>query len=218
MAGRLVNVVAILAVVFLVVQPISASINDELSPFAAPYLDALCKEVECGKGTCKASLDYTFNYMCECEAGWKRSRFQDEEDLKFLPCVIPNCTLDYSCGTAPPPAPEIKEPPKNSSFYDPCYYAYCGEGSCTKSLRYGHKCECKQGFTNLLNITAFPCYDQCVLGSDCARLGITVAKNTANNTSTSSSNNSGNHASSSLPGSFVWLTILIMSVAMVPRT
>lgn len=109
--------------------------------------DNLCDEVECGKGTCKASLEYKFNFICECDSGWKRTRGDNEDGLKYLPCVIPNCkhfclsfqmefsplgstadhdrllsiclvfsgTLDYSCMTAPSPAPAV---PHNESAFD----------------------------------------------------------------------------------------------------
>lgn len=43
-----------------------------------------------------------------------------------------------------------------------CYWAYCGEGTCTKSRTHTHMCQCKQGFSNLLNISAFPCFSECI--------------------------------------------------------
>ncbi|XVF57264.1 hypothetical protein PTKIN_Ptkin06aG0191100 [Pterospermum kingtungense] len=83
---------------------------------------SLCDEVECGKGTCKANISYPLNYICECDSGWKRTRDDDNSDdaIKFLPCVIPNCTLDYSCQQAPPPVP-ANEVPHNSTFFDRSY-------------------------------------------------------------------------------------------------
>lgn len=53
--------------------------------------DNVCKEVECGKGTCKASSNSTLFFECECDPGWKQARSDDDDDLKFLPCVVPNC-------------------------------------------------------------------------------------------------------------------------------
>lgn len=53
-------------------------------------LDEVCKHAECGKGTCKAS-NSSIGYICECEPGWKQTRPEHDDDLKFLPCVIPNC-------------------------------------------------------------------------------------------------------------------------------
>ncbi|KAF3326733.1 hypothetical protein FCM35_KLT08363 [Carex littledalei] len=37
----------------------------------------------------------------------------------------------------------------------------------------GHKCECNEGFSNLLNLTTLPCYGNCDLGANCTNLGIT---------------------------------------------
>lgn len=42
-----------------------------------------------------------------------------------------------------------------------CYWAYCGEGTCVKNLTYGQTCQCNRGYTNLLNISSFPCYSDC---------------------------------------------------------
>ncbi|KAE9449645.1 hypothetical protein C3L33_18457, partial [Rhododendron williamsianum] len=88
-----------------------------------------------------------------------------------------------------------------------CYWIYCGEGTCTKNLTYTHTCQCKTGYYNLLNVSAFPCYSDCAVGSDCEKLGIKVSN------STSSDNN--NRATSFLPGKFNWILIIsLMSIAM----
>ncbi|GLT38812.1 hypothetical protein SLA2020_130340 [Shorea laevis] len=194
--------------VFLVFLPMAALGDDILSPALSPFYDKVCDEVECGKGTCKANITYPLNYICECEPGWKRTKDDDvNDDLKFLPCLIPNCTLNYSCQPAPPPVSE-KEVPHNTSAFDPCYWMYCGEGTCKQTTTYKHECECKPGYSNLLNKTFFPCYSDCTLGSDCASLGITVA-----NTQTSTASDAGK-AATSLPDKFQWSAVLIMSIAM----
>lgn len=54
-------------------------------------VDNVCKAVECGKGSCKASQNSTFFFSCECEPGWKQSFSDDDGDFRFLPCIIPNC-------------------------------------------------------------------------------------------------------------------------------
>lgn len=61
--------------------------------------DRLCDDVDCGKGTCKANISYPLNYICECDAGWKRTQddSDDDDDHKFLPCVIPNCKQAMLC-------------------------------------------------------------------------------------------------------------------------
>ncbi|KAF9618567.1 hypothetical protein IFM89_002262 [Coptis chinensis] len=184
---------------------------DILAPILSPFIDKVCKEVLCGKGKCKVSTNFSLGYMCECDQGWKQTTADAQKHFKFLPCVIPNCTLDYSCTKAPSPSPQIKDPPKNSSFLDPCNWAYCGEGSCKKSDTFGYKCECQEGYANLLNDTALPCFSQCSLGMDCASLGITVQNKTA-----SPNGASANHAYSLLPGKILWLTVLMIPTAMIP--
>ncbi|MBA0751926.1 hypothetical protein Gogos_000814 [Gossypium gossypioides] len=126
------------AALFLILLPVAVNGDlDDLSPALSPFYDRLCDDVDCGKGTCKADISYPLNYICECDAGWKRTQddSDDDDDHKFLPCVIPNCTLDYSCQPAPPPVPQ-REVPRNSSLFDPCYWAYCGEGNCNKTATY----------------------------------------------------------------------------------
>ncbi|CAL5381332.1 unnamed protein product [Camellia sinensis] len=151
-----------------VVLPLSAKAYDGIAPILVPYADNICKEVECGKGNCSVALDSPFGFKCECENGWKRTRLDS--------------SLDYSCMPAAPPAPSVI--PLNSSLFDPCYWVYCGGGTCTKNKAMTHTCQCNPGYSNLLNITAFPCYSDCALGSDCAKLGIKVS----NSTSSSNSN------------------------------
>ncbi|GMY20989.1 neurogenic locus notch-like protein [Fagus crenata] len=173
------------------------------------FLEKVCEEVECGKGNCTVDTSYPLGFKCECESGWKRDD-DDDSDLSFLPCVIPNCTLKYSgCQPAPPPVPE-RENPRNISAFDPCYWAYCGEGKCVKNRTYTHQCQCNSGYYNLLNISVFPCYSECTLGSDCASLGIKVSN------STSSGDGSGTgQATSFLPGKFHWIAILMVSFGLV---
>ncbi|GLT90550.1 hypothetical protein SLE2022_084760 [Rubroshorea leprosula] len=193
-------------------------------PLAAlyPFYEKVCDEVECGKGTCKADIIYPFNYICECDPGWKRTKDDDvNNDLKFLPCLIPNCTLNYSCQPAPPPVPE-KEVPYNLSAFDPCYWMYCGEGTCKQTEIYKHECKCNPGYSNLLNITYFPCYSNCTLGSDCASLGISVASTKTSETTDTGKANANTTATTDtgkaatfLPEKFQLVAVFIMSMAMV---
>ncbi|KAG1358613.1 neurogenic locus notch-like protein 1 [Cocos nucifera] len=136
---------------------------------------ATCDNVQCGKGTCKSSLNYTFGFECECNLGW--SQFHN---FPFSPCVIPNCSINYSCynnseAPASSPAPSLT----NTSIFDPCFWSYCGGGKCVKTSTFDHRCECEDGFSNLLNIARFPCYKDCSLGVDCANLGITLPNATS---------------------------------------
>ncbi|XP_052730358.1 uncharacterized protein LOC108345420 isoform X3 [Vigna angularis] len=170
------------------------------------YRDKVCEEVECGKGSCVVNTSYPLNFICECESGWTRT--QDEDDDKFatsfLPCVIPQCSLNYGCQPAPPPVPE-KSFPHNLSAFDPCYWAYCGEGKCVQNRTHTYACECSPNYFNLLNISVFPCYSECTLGSDCSKLGIKVADSTGNQDS----------SGSLFKGRLDWMIMLLMSTGMV---
>ncbi|GFY92034.1 hypothetical protein Acr_08g0004300 [Actinidia rufa] len=191
--------------IFLVLLPMIAKGDDNnVQPYLTPFWENMCKEVECGRGSCKVAVGSPFNFKCECDSGWKRTRLDDEDGLEFLPCVVPNCSVEYSCMPAAPPSPPI---PYNLSFFDPCYWMYCGEGTCTKNLTYTHTCQCNKGYYNLLNVSAFPCYSDCAIGSDCEKLGITSSKST--------SSNHGNPTITILLGKFHWIAISLMSIAMV---
>ncbi|KAF9605069.1 hypothetical protein IFM89_013739 [Coptis chinensis] len=188
-----------------ILKPITATYNSSIDS----YLANLCREVECGKGTCKASLDYTFNFICECDSGWTQvSKGEEDDGHSFLPCIYPNCTMNYSCGEAPAPTPNVEEPPTNKSFYDPCYWTYCGDGSCSPTSGHGYKCDCKQGYTNLMNSTAFPCFGECVIGSDCTGLGVTVPVSIPS---------SVNNAYSIIPRSFPWAMVFTFLPAIAPQ-
>ncbi|KAG4981656.1 hypothetical protein JHK87_026405 [Glycine soja] len=166
------SVIAIVA--FLLLQPLSTT-SDFLSPLLSPIFDDVCKEVECGKGTCKPSKNSTFLFECECHQGWKQSLSNDDDEssLKFLPCIVPNCTLDYSCSKAPAPVQE-KATKSNESIFYACHWVDCGGGSCNKTSMFSYNCECDAGYYNLLNVTAFPCFRECSLGMGCSELGISM--------------------------------------------
>lgn len=61
--------------------------------------DELCKDVQCGKGSCEAAPGSPFQFKCNCENGWKRTRLDNEGDLEFLPCIIPNCMYEFTIHT-----------------------------------------------------------------------------------------------------------------------
>ncbi|TKW01365.1 hypothetical protein SEVIR_8G174900v4 [Setaria viridis] len=139
-----------------------------------------CGKVRCGMGACAESGDYAFGFACQCKPGWSRYHLGSVQ-FPFLPCVIPNCTINYKCqddGPSPPPAPSPPAglpPLTNFSIFDPCLMQYCGDGgACEKASDFAHRCRCRDGYTNLLNDTSYPCYRQCSLGSDCKGLGIDV--------------------------------------------
>ncbi|KAF7817844.1 neurogenic locus notch-like protein 1-like [Senna tora] len=83
-------------------------------------LGRICEEVECGKGKCVANSSLALGFMCECDDGWARIRDDDDNQThpdNFLPCVIPQCSLNYGCQPAPPPVSD-KAYPYNLSAFD----------------------------------------------------------------------------------------------------
>ncbi|XP_015573458.1 uncharacterized protein LOC8280862 [Ricinus communis] len=205
-----VSFIACLVATLVVLQSMIAT-SDFLAPLLSPIFDDACKKVECGKGTCKASSNSSFFYECECDPGWKQTRSDHDDTLKFLPCVVPNCTMDYSCVAAPSPIQD-KSSKSNASVFDPCFWTDCGGGSCNKTSPFTYSCECTEGYYNLLNISAFPCFKECAIGMDCSNLGISMSNRSASPTPvlTESSNQA-----SSLRESSHWLMILILSLAMI---
>ncbi|XP_028771584.1 protein jagged-1 isoform X2 [Neltuma alba] len=170
MAFAIPSVVASL-LFLLLLQPLTAS-NDFLPPLFSPIAEDICKEVRCGKGTCKSSGNSSL-YECECDPGWKQTRISDHDKLTFLPCIVPNCSLEHSCSNAPSPAQE-KAKNASGSILDVCHWVDCGGGSCNKTSMFSYSCVCDAGFYNLLNMTAFPCFKECSLGMDCKDLGISL--------------------------------------------
>ncbi|XP_062150069.1 uncharacterized protein LOC133858605 isoform X2 [Alnus glutinosa] len=199
--------IAFLAVLLLL-QP-RIALSNVLSPLLSPVFDDVCKEVECGKGTCKPSSTSTFFFECECETGWKQARPDGGDHPNFLPCVIPNCTINSSCANASSPVQE-KERRANESFFDACHWSDCGGGVCNKTSAFTYSCECAEGYYNLLNHTALPCFEECAIGMECKNLGITLS-----NKSTSVTPALADDATSILQGNSLCLTILMMFMAMV---
>ncbi|XP_058106137.1 uncharacterized protein LOC131249399 [Magnolia sinica] len=205
--------ISYLAASFLFIQPIVAS-DHALSPVFAPVFNGICDAIECGKGTCNASSNFTFT--CECNPGW--SQFHIGDDFKFMPCVIPNCSLNYDCNNASAlaPAPSSLPDHTNHSIIDPCKWSYCGEGTCVRTSQFGHRCDCKEGFTNILNVTNFPCFSDCGVGADCKTLGIGVSNRSSSTPSLSENGGASNQDGSSPLRNAVWSTIFVISLAMVP--
>ncbi|XP_077240182.1 uncharacterized protein LOC143881070 [Tasmannia lanceolata] len=214
--------ISFLTAFFLFPQP-SIATHDFLSPLLSPVFN-VCETAVCGEGNCRISSNNTFGFACECNRGW--TQFHIADHLQFLPCVVPNCTFNSSCTravTPVTPSPATSPEPTNHSFFDPCEWAYCGEGSCQKtstSTFFKHTCECNQGYSNLLNITSYPCFSECSLGAECADLGIGLTNRSATSASSppslSDSGNSENRACSNLPANLLWSAVLTISMAMVP--
>lgn len=183
---------AVLALLLVFQSAKANDFNDLLSPLLSPIFESVCKQVNCGKGTCKASGNGSYSFECDCDSGWRQTLSDDDDDddghFKFLPCIIPKCNLTHSCSSAPPPGVQTK-PRTNETILDPCSWVDCGGGSCNKTSPLTYKCDCLDGYYNLLNITAFPCYKDCSIGMDCKELGIPVTDSPVSTTSTSTANN-----------------------------
>ncbi|KAI3685582.1 hypothetical protein L6452_34830 [Arctium lappa] len=198
--------IALLISFFLVLQPwgIVTTTGDVLAPILSPIFEDVCNDVKCGKGVCKPSDNSTIPYECECSPGWKQLSTDDDHGLKFLPCVIPNCTLDYSCSKAASPVQE-KENRGNESIFDVCRWTDCGGGKCETTSLFTHKCECSEGYHNLLNLTFSPCFKECSLGLDCKDLNIGFMNKSTSSPPLSSSADRSNQANYRVEGSFNWL-------------
>uniref|UniRef100_A0A6N2NLB5 EGF-like domain-containing protein n=1 Tax=Salix viminalis TaxID=40686 RepID=A0A6N2NLB5_SALVM len=203
--------VAWIAILFLS-RPLIARSN-LLSPLLSPVFDDVCEKVECGKGTCKPSDNSTWFYECECNPGWTQTRFDQDDHLQFLPCVVPNCTVNFSCTAAPSPVQE-KASKDSQSIFDPCFWADCGGGSCNKTSQFTYSCACAEGYNNLLNVSTFPCYKDCAIGMDCSNLGIMMSNKPAAPTPVMAGNGM-NQASSVLQEKSLWLVALMMLLAMI---
>ncbi|XP_075107228.1 uncharacterized protein LOC142180184 isoform X2 [Nicotiana tabacum] len=85
--------------------------------------------------------------------------------ISFPACTVPNCTLDFGCGSQAP------LPPPSANFSDPCSLVWCGNGKCQVNGT-GHYCQCNKGSTQYLNMSTLPCLDKCVFGPDCKGLAL----------------------------------------------
>ncbi|KAJ0733238.1 hypothetical protein HanPI659440_Chr11g0406131 [Helianthus annuus] len=197
MAPSISSLAPIFTMLIILVFLSSIAKSDNHAPLTlSPFPDNICDEVNCGRGNCSADVSKPFGFACKCDPGWRQTRSDkdDDDDLhEFLPCVIPNS----------------------------CYWTYCGEGTCNKNNTYKHTCDCKPGYTNLMNISHFPCFSSCAIGSDCSRLGVRLLDASSPNGSPSGDSNEGETAGSGtsqcirfLPGGFHWVGMIVMSIAM----
>ncbi|KAK9101840.1 hypothetical protein Sjap_019094 [Stephania japonica] len=153
---------------------ITRTSNINLIVFGLPFLilingfkadNSACDLVDCGQGTCKPSNTTLFvPYECECFPGWKKIQVGPAT----LPaCILPDCTLNFSCGgNAPPPPPPPPLLPSLPNLTDPCFLSWCGEGTCVANGT-NHICKCNEGSANLFNSTAMACFKECTFGADC---------------------------------------------------
>ncbi|KAK8934057.1 hypothetical protein KSP39_PZI015407 [Platanthera zijinensis] len=190
-AKAAVFLMALQAISLLLHQPRHVA-ADMLSPLLSPVFNGLCNVVDCGKGICRVSMNHTFGFVCDCNPGW--NKFHGDGHFSFLPCVVPNCSISSSCSKysaalAPSPFPA---PPDNFSLFDACTWSFCGGGDCFRTSTFEHRCGCKQGYTNLLNISNFPCYKDCSIGADCVSLGISISSSPPAQSSSTNPEDNGN--------------------------
>ncbi|MCO5560693.1 hypothetical protein L7F22_014310 [Adiantum nelumboides] len=127
--------------------------------------DNSCGPVNCVHGVCSGSVTVPF-YKCLCNEGW-----QSPLNASWIPCVLPNCSLDIGCGntslSAPPPAIS----PTLESF-SLCALPICGDGDCVASSNssLSYECKCNAGSTNIFNSSNGYCIPQCAIGAGCSGL------------------------------------------------
>ncbi|XP_030543460.1 uncharacterized protein LOC115750325 [Rhodamnia argentea] len=174
MATSLATLSRVLAALLVLATPVTSDLLSPLTPFLSPLLDERCKEVACGRGKCKPLLNDSaiFLYECECDPGWRKSPLRGTDPLKFLPCTLPNCTIDPSCERASSPAQEKASGDRHPSILNPCMWVDCGGGSCNQTSQYSYTCVCEESYSNLLNAQSLPCFKECSFGMDCLNLGI----------------------------------------------
>ncbi|TMW82866.1 hypothetical protein EJD97_004341 [Solanum chilense] len=207
------HIITIFTLNLLFLLPILSSANNALPPIFSPIFDNVCEEVNCGKGSCKAASNATFGFVCECDYGWKQTSSETDNFFKFLPCAVPNCTVNFSCGKEAPPAP-APDSRSNTSFFEPCHWADCGGGSCNKTSTFTYSCICQEGYYNIFNQTGSPCYKECALGLDCAQLGFDLSNKTSS-PPPSVSDDSKSIAISIFGGGYGWLILTVASIASV---
>ncbi|KAJ0530506.1 hypothetical protein HanHA89_Chr10g0390631 [Helianthus annuus] len=136
--------------------------------FSYSLQDDACQLLGCGEGQCVADHN-RLSYHCECNREWKTMMVAP---MPFPSCIVPNCTVDFSCGGRAPPPP----PPQRSPFNitNVCNLVWCGDGDCVADEN-RHYCRCHDDADNLNNNSSFICVKRCVFRADCNHLGIGLA-------------------------------------------
>ncbi|XP_020577184.1 vitamin K-dependent protein S-like isoform X2 [Phalaenopsis equestris] len=182
---------------FLGANNVDLQISLTKSTSSIPKLDAnhadvdedLCGNVDCGRGICKSPAANMAGFVCVCEPGWSQLHFGNH--FRFLPCNIPDCDYQFSCYNES--LDHSKPPFLNSTagnIFDPCFWSFCGEGECERISAFDHKCKCKEGYSNLLNISNFPCIKECMLDANCDNLGYSLTNSTPSSSPKVDSNHS----------------------------
>ncbi|KAD4585235.1 hypothetical protein E3N88_22836 [Mikania micrantha] len=93
----------------MVLKALSRTCNNELVNECVWKNPDACKDKDCGQGKCVADQPVPeLLFHCECDVGWKTIMVGP---MPFGSCIIPNCTIDFSCGGKYPPTPPL--PPIN---------------------------------------------------------------------------------------------------------
>ncbi|XP_017257459.1 uncharacterized protein LOC108226977 isoform X1 [Daucus carota subsp. sativus] len=125
-----------------------------------------CGIVNCGEGTCRGSNTTALGFECDCSPGWKQIPLVS---FAIPSCVLPNCTVDFQCGSGAPPISFPPPPADNST--SPCNSVFCGNGKCVVNGT-SYYCQCDQGYSNLFGKSTDACFEQCYFGADCKDLGL----------------------------------------------
>ncbi|KAL1812728.1 hypothetical protein ACET3Z_022793 [Daucus carota] len=125
-----------------------------------------CGIVNCGEGTCRGSNTTALGFECNCSPGWKQIPLVS---FAIPSCVLPNCTVDFQCGSGAPPISFPPPPADNST--SPCNSVFCGNGKCVVNGT-SYYCQCDQGYSNLFGKSTDACFEQCYFGADCKDLGL----------------------------------------------
>ncbi|KMZ66765.1 hypothetical protein ZOSMA_289G00060 [Zostera marina] len=172
--------------------------------FGPPDLGNItCEDVGCGNGNCTMSksnhsssssandgssysysYNYSYSFQCSCEPGWNRSA---ASSYQYLPCVIPNCEFSDSCvqnrSSFLPKITPPEMPYDQNNIMNACTWAICGQGgTCVNTSSFNYKCNCEEGFINLLGMEGLPCYKPCPQndpGAQCKQLGIGSIKSSS---------------------------------------
>lgn len=170
------------------------------------FLEGLgCAVMNCGEGTCIGSNVTTLGFDCVCKPGWK----QIPVVSKIYPsCVLPNCTVNFQCGSGAPPAPP---PLQTNDTSNPCNFVYCGNGNCVVNDT-SHYCQCDQGFANLFGKSSNACFEQCFFGADCKNLGLGEA---APPSTSSGSPKTGTNGASNIMRNFQALVVVTLSLVFI---
>lgn len=129
-----------------------------------------CEFAKCLKGHCVNSSSFPF-YKCECNEGW-----QSPFGASWLPCILPNCSIDLTCANrsvaAPPPSAMVP----SFGGLDVCSLHVCGNGECiqnstsAKNATDDYECVCDPGYVNLGNKADGYCIRKCSIGADCTNV------------------------------------------------